>query len=65
MAERSVEPEELMVGFVYSVVYRGENGKPLILEGELLSFDELTVEIKAPKGSVNVRRTQITTISRK
>ena len=59
------EPVEYVVGFVYSVVYRTAEERVLVVEGELLSFDEENIQIKGPKGPVVIGMTWITNISRK
>ena len=59
------EPVEFFVGFVYSVVYCGPQGQTLIIEGELLSFDDTRIEIKAAKGSATIEMIRITKILRK
>jgi hypothetical protein len=63
MAEPAVE---YLLGFVYSVVYRDQGGsRTLVIEGELLSFDDTRIEIKAAKGSVTIDLIQITKVYRK
>ena len=53
------------VGFVYSVVYTGEDEKTLVIEGELLSFNDTQIEIKAAKGSVIIDTIRITKCTQK
>ena len=57
------EPVEYLVGFVYSCLYKTDAGGNLIIEGELLSFNDTQIEIKGNKGSVVVDKVQIIRIT--
>ena len=56
---------EYLVGFVYSLLYKTDAGGNLIIEGELLSFNDTQIEIKGNKGAVVIEKVQILKIDRK